>query len=307
VKARRWFTTHTGVTGDNGHYSVDGQFRRDAEYNIDWERHDFAIRKGWFAGARFNGPKMRGDWNPIWNHGEQMHYARAFMAAERYYYGNIFGLRKPPLNTFWSPQMKIRLHNDQGPHFNLCNMARLSSVNTILPSPANHCEERRFLGLGNQINIYRTQGNLGTVMFRGMYASVIHELAHASHWKMSSGNNFDNSEKIVKESWAEGIEKIITRDYFGSTIVPFNTPSVPIYGNINFGITPFEYTGVVEDLVDGAETNLINGDMVSGYTIREIEDALQNSTTWHAWRNAIINMHTNNTETYVDELFDYWN
>jgi hypothetical protein len=71
VKARRWFTTHTGVTGDNGHYSVDGQFRRDAEYNIDWERHDFAIRKGWFAGARFNGPKMRGDWNPIWNHGSR--------------------------------------------------------------------------------------------------------------------------------------------------------------------------------------------------------------------------------------------
>jgi hypothetical protein len=289
VRARRWFVTHTGISGFNGYYQADGQFRRQAEYNLDWERQHFAIRKGWLAGAHFNGPQQRGDWNPIWNHGEQMHYARAFVAAERYYYGDVFGLRRPPMNTAQSPQMKIRNHSVNSPHTTICGTTS---------APATHCEPRRFLGLGNQINIYRRPYALE---FEGMYSTVIHELAHASHWKMSFvGENFDDCEVIVKETWAVGVETQLTKsvfpDYEGSN------------GNRRLNRGDFNYTALVEDLIDEAENNLAAGDMVTGYTIRQLEDALQNRTTWHAWADEIVLRYPNNpTKYYVNHCFYYWN
>ncbi len=36
VKARRWFTTHTGITDANGYYSCNGRFKRPANYHFDW-------------------------------------------------------------------------------------------------------------------------------------------------------------------------------------------------------------------------------------------------------------------------------
>ena len=57
VRARRWFTTHTGIANADGYYSCDGRFRRDANYSIDWERYEFAIQDGWLNGATYNGPK----------------------------------------------------------------------------------------------------------------------------------------------------------------------------------------------------------------------------------------------------------
>ena len=48
-------------------------------------------------------------------------------------------------------------------------------------------------------------------------------------------------------------------------------------------------------------------DQVNGYTIRQIEDALQGKRTWNIWRDNIKNLHNNATENNLDTLFDYWN
>lgn len=63
VKARRWFTTHTDITDENGDYECDGTFENDANYSIDWEKYQFSIQDSWMDGARYNGPKITGDWN----------------------------------------------------------------------------------------------------------------------------------------------------------------------------------------------------------------------------------------------------
>ena len=39
--------------------------------------------------------------------------------------------------------------------------------------------------------------------------------------------------------------------------------------------------------------------MVSGYTIRQIEDALKGSRDWNTWRARIINKYYNTPERYV--------
>ena len=51
-----------------------------------------------------------------------------------------------------------------------------------------------------------------------IYATTIHELAHASHWELRRGEwNDNNLETKVKESWARGVEWELTRMVYPSS------------------------------------------------------------------------------------------
>lgn len=275
VKARRWFTTHHGTVYPNGYYICDGTFKRDANYSLDWERYDFALREGWLDGANINGPKKEGTWDLDFYNNKNAFHAKVFMAANHYYYKNIKGLRRPPQNGTFKTQMHIRCYNEINANDN-----------------GNHREERRFLGLGNQIKIFNPQNKIDEI-----YGTVIHELAHSSHWNMwRQGEDFDNSDKIVKESWARGVEWILTTDTYPNYFLP-------TWRKKDGYLEPYlYYTLVVKDMIDGPSF-----DNVDGYTIREIEDALQGQKTWNGWEDNIKNKYTNATENNLDALFDYWN
>ncbi|MFZ2430920.1 MAG: hypothetical protein WAW57_07235, partial [Lutibacter sp.] len=86
-----------------------------------------------------------------------------------------------------------------------------------------------------------------------------------------------------------------------------------IYPSYRGGLTILpDYTQIVVDMVDinySYSSNLNNGlynDNVSGYTIREIEDALDGEKTWDGWKNNIKNKYNNGTENNLDALFNYW-
>lgn len=121
-----------------------------------------------------------------------------------------------------------------------------------------------------------------------LYSTTIHELAHASHWDMGKHSDFNKADLIVCESWARGVQWAIT-------LLEYPGYSGPSY----FG----DYSGLVEDLVDGISSY----DKVSGYTMRQIEDALIGQRTWNGWRDNIKNKYTNGTENQVDALFSHWN
>jgi hypothetical protein len=267
VKARRWFTTHKGFTNSNGDYSCDGEFRHDANYSLQWERKHFSIRSGTYGQATYDGPKQRGNWNLDLNSGSHMFYARIFRAAHQYYYHNIDGLNRPPLNnSLFDPQLKIAAYNQ---------------VNTTING--NAAPWRRFLGLGNFIKLYNPQNKINAI-----HGTTIHELTHASHWNMCSPkSNYNNSDEIVAESWARGVQWWLTRKYYPGYQPPYT-----------FG----SYTGVVEDMIDG-----VGGyDQVQGYTIAQIEQAVKNKKTWAAWRDNVINLYANASEGNVPALYNYW-
>ncbi len=48
-------------------------------------------------------------------------------------------------------------------------------------------------------------------------------------------------------------------------------------------------------------------DQVTGYAIRQIEDALLGQRTWNGWKNNIKNLYANETENKLDAAFNYWN
>lgn len=214
VRARRWFTTHRGFVNASGYYSCDGEFRRDANYSIDWERYDFALQDGWLNGATYNGPKKRGNWDLNLKDDKQEYYATIFRAAHHYYYKDIKGLKRPPTNSFGKTQMKI-----------LANYKSNNEINGY------HQKDIRIFGLYARIHLYNPQNSSSEI-----YGTTIHELAHASHWELRKNNwNDNNLPSKIKESWARGVQWELTRMVY------------PLYQPFYFG----DYTGVVQDLIDG--------------------------------------------------------
>jgi hypothetical protein len=281
VKARRWFTTYEGITNQSGYYSCNGTFNGSANYSLQFERYDFEIRDGWLSTANINGPKRNFNWNLNMKGGKQEFWATIFRATSHYYYDDIHGLRRPPQNSFWNTQLKLRA------------MFESNSSN------GTHCPSCRFLGLGSAIKIYNPQN-----FSMDIYGTTIHEIAHASHWKMDSFTygcqNDDNcavqcclGDLKVAESWARGVQWELTR------MVYINyTPNYDAVGGSSVPV----YTGVVQDMIDG-----ISGyDQVTGYTIRQIEDALPGQLTWNAWKTNIKNLYNNATKENLDALFDFW-
>ncbi|PCI31130.1 MAG: hypothetical protein COB60_12680 [Flavobacteriaceae bacterium] len=278
IRARRWFTTHTGFTNTRGEFSCNGRFRGKARYRLDWERYHFALRSGGFSSAEKKGPRGRKKyWNWHITSGEHKYYATIFRAAYHYYYKNNKGLRRPPKNSFWRTQIKIG-----------------AFTQTKDDKSGAHSTVWRAFGLSTPIKIYAYSNTSQQV-----YATTIHELAHASHWNMDK-SDFNDTESKVKESWARGVEWELTRmEYFGyrggSTYMP-------------------KYTQVVVDMIDlpseldsNRGSEILSQDDVQGYTIRQIEDALMHKKTWNSWRNNIKNKYNNETKNKLDALFNYWN
>ena len=288
VRARRWFTTYEGITNSQGYFECNGQFKKEANYSFNWERHHFSIRSGAFGQAKYDGPKQKGNWNVMIDNGTHEFYAVIFRAAFHYYYGNIQDLRRPPLNEILTPQMKIGAYHEENDDIN-----------------GNFSPSTRPLGVFNWIRIYNPDH-----VHSAIYATTIHELAHAAHWKMDK-NAFNNADLIVIESWTRGVQWTLTKMVY------------PYY-NLQNSYYRCSYTGVIEDMIDGFGTTVSYGylsssddelvektlsyyDRVNGYTIKQIEDALIGVRTWNEWRDNIKNMHENSTESHLNSAFTYWN
>lgn len=265
VRARRWFTTHTGMSNAQGRFSCSGRFRRPANYFIKWKRDDFTIRWSTLSAAKYRGPKKTGDWNLNIKGGTQEYYATIFRAAHHYYYKDIKGLKRPPQNYSWKTKIKISAKYETNDKLN-----------------GQHCKDCRWFGIFSRIYIYNPQENTSDI-----YATTIHELAHASHWELRRGKwNDNNLPKKVKESWARGVQWELTRMKYEGYVPPY------------FG----DYTGIVQDLIDGKS----GYDQVSGYTIKQIEDVLSNTSSWKSWENNIKNNYNNDTENNLDAVFNRW-
>jgi hypothetical protein len=245
----------------------------------------FSIRSDNSGQAKLDGPKRKGNWNRNIKGGRSQYYATIFRAAYHYYYGNIQGLRRPPKNSPSKVQMKISAMNKEDP--DAAGMFQ------------GHIVKKRMFGIGNQVKIW-TPGKKSSTT----YSCTIHELAHASHWNMDR-RSFNNSSLIVWESWACGVQVALTR---------------MVYPKYTWKYSRRDYTGIVQDMLDGIKiqgTSYWNvykrirhrtyADLVSGYTIRQIEDALKGKRSWNNWKESIKEKYKNETEEHLDAAFTYWN
>jgi hypothetical protein len=272
ILIRQWFTVDNGITDVNGNFST-GTVRGEAKYIIQWERQHYDIRSGWFGQAETKGPtKKNQPWNYSITGDDNIQYAMIHRAAHHYYYKNINGLRRPPLDAEMPARMKIAAI-DEFPDGSNGDTSFWRGLGGILPTiriyKRNNCDE--------------------------YYGTTIHELAHSSHWKMEWWT-FQTVDDKVKESWARGVQWELSRMVY------------PNYERDGENLP--NYTLVVRDLIDSDGRygkRFIAGEYTSGYTISQIENSLKYQKTWNDWKNKIKNDYENTTENNLDKVFDYWN
>lgn len=315
VRARRWFTTHKGFTDNNGSYSCDGRFRRDANYSIKWDRYEYSIRSGSIGQATLNGPKRRGNWNvdlgnsnSLTVNDKQQYYAIIHQGALDYYYGTRFGLTSPPRNSFLKRQLKIAARTENG--------------------QSSYVKARR-IWFGADISL-QAWGETS----QRVYGTIIHELAHAAH-RQVDGNSYNNvvydaytnpcvslngcdnlgstgnNNRRLLETWPTTVETVFTlsryRDRFGITGYDYTDDN---FQNVTIA-RENHYTSAGWDMIDNVNQRIRYGanypiDRVEGYTIVQLEQALKGAKTWWEWRDNIRERYVNPTEGNLNELFNNW-
>lgn len=297
ARAHRWFEVREQLTDVNGDFNVGHHFRYDVNYSIKWERNDYNIRSGRHGQAYFNGPKQKGNWNLDILNGVSWHYGQVHRGAFEYYYNNQTGLRSPPTIGFLGSRLSIGLFDD-------CDRA-------------NYRHWQR-LWLGPEIRMYTKRPNCAARNSQEQFRTIIHELAHASHFNISHWH-FRNSANMVQESWALGAAWAFERLRYPADVINFQNlrlQNAPLIDGVRFDVVNWgerQYTPVVIDLVDNDNQRATWGfgntdfpiDNVSGYSIRNIEDALVQKRTMDAWRDQLKTNKPNLvTDTQVDDLFN---
>ena len=314
VLMRQWFTVRQGITDGNGNFST-GYVRGKARYVIQWERHNYSVRNGSLFQAETDGPNVKQQsWNTTINGGDDEYHALIHQGAHDFYYGPRFGLTSPPTNGFGAPQIKIAAREING---------------------TSHYVKAKQIYFGAQISLQKWGRPSDEV-----YGTTVHELAHAAHKKVhaASYNNLvwkaytwpcldfgscepsslttsqKNARRLL-ESWPNAVEvEFVLARYkkpHNNYSVYFNDLSENLQKQTIVG-QPF-YTSIGRDLIDNVNQRVLYNnnfalpvDRVSGYTIKQLENALYNADEWNEWRNNIKNMYANSTEIYVDELFNNW-
>ncbi len=154
----------------------------------------------------------------------------------------------------------------------------------------------------------------------GIYATTVHELTHAGHREldpeMFSVLHLGNCERLMlQESWAEGVETVVTNDRnkrLSSTYInPTNDNIGWNYQRQRNAVDEMtEYTPIVADLIDNLDqnevfSNIYSTDRVKNYNLQQIQRAVDNCRTIDCWERNLRNYYNNSSEQYSKELFDY--
>ena len=123
------------------------------------------------------------------------------------------------------------------------------------------------------------------------------------------------------ESWAEGVETIVTNDRY-KRLAPnylatnsFNSTNLKYWNDVKQTErieVMTEYTPIVIDLIDNVNQKdlpNVSGnqpiDRVSGYSLSQIQGALRNCRDINCWESNLGNQYANSTEGNLTELFNY--
>ena len=231
-------------------------------------------------------------------------YAHIHRAAYTYYYQHSrWGIKSPPLD---GKLLKQRVHIGA---MDKAGRAHFYDFNKFFTTP--------------QIKVYRYDKDNIEQRAIDLFATTIHELAHASHWEMgySYGQyavDYIFRKAIIPESWASCVEYVVTNDIYPPQTSDYGWDALKYadYQKLTIKASKKDgYTGVFIDCIDTynqREKEFYNElypiDRVSGYNLSQIEKAIKfgsNDTTAYGLK-AVINglrQYNNPTNIYLEELF----
>ena len=311
VRARRWFTTHEGITDANGNFTCDGTFKGEANYCIKWERAYWDIREGYIGQAYYNGPKQSGEWNLNIdaNAEKSLRYATIHRAAFRIYYGNINQLMRPG----HSRKEKISYFHRK-----------------CWTNPINGSYYTYQLGTGivSDVRIFG-KNKYGWRPMSQIFSTTCHELGHVIHCVYTPSRYHDARIRYI-EAWARCFQYYVTMLEYSDLellsnleIVSDFKHSITIDNLYNFQVwhkclgAP-DYPPIFIDVIDNYnqaahnshETCSYPNDNVYFQNIKSFESMVLNSTTFDEVREKLI-LKSNSlgiglNPTDINTLFDYY-
>ncbi len=322
VKVRKWgfLVIRTAYTNQNGQFQTSSTRTKYVKYAVWFQNSSkrFVVKAGtvfWDAKHRGHVRYKRACWNQHFTRGTHSHFYSLIHNAARDYFSRAmltFSMHRPTGDYPWSERLKI------------CGKWNSSNSNMWdLPLP--------IVGsIVSEIRIGRLDRNDNHLPSNQIFGTVTHEMTHAGHYRMDPlffiniNNNCER--KLIRESWAEAVETVITNNrynqltgnnYFASN--RFNGTNLRFYNSRRQtetidGTGGFdeidEYSPLFIDMVDNINQNLLTlagnqpVDRVQNYTLRQLQESLKTSRGLYGLKERIKNMHSNSTEGFIDELFN---
>ena len=299
-----WREAHTDK---DGKFRIPEKWSFDIDYEANFDSDEFLLEDGhsvYGEDLEIEKNNKHSDWNETFT-GDKAKWCIVWTAAYQYYYGDIEGLHRPRQNEWYNFSLDIQVYyKSDSKKYVWWGKSSQASYNYV-PTVADWVE----------INTKNRKS-------REIYANVMHELAHSSHyenmsthqWYYPQSVEFSNLPTRLKETYAVGIDYYFQKKRYGNK----GGAGWDGYGRIYDYWSSNGYTGLVQDLIDNdsyfakdAEKSKKTGDAVSGFTINEIENAVIHSTSWNGLRDYIKkNYPANSKRKYkaadMDKLFDYW-
>lgn len=296
IKVRKWgfLVFKTARTNNNGEFQTSSTRTKRVKYAVYFNGGNrFTVKAGtWFWNARHRGTRTykRACWYQHFTGGRSHFYSFVQNAAHDYYSRVIFAY-----NLWW-------------PHTRIFISAKYDDCNSSQTRP-------HWLPFTSHLRVTRKNGNCQYRGSDGIYATTVHELTHSAHRRHDGGlfsifSIGSCNRAILIESYAEGVETIVTNDRYNNLFNPYNSR-----WNFNRQLeqinTMNEYTPIVADLIDNFNQQAIYGDNrpidnVDGYTLNQIQNAIDNCRDVDCWENNLNNIRPNGvTTSELNQLFDY--
>ena len=298
VRARRWFTVATANTSvSNGTFYISRRFRRDVNYSLKFETYKHKVTNWIGSATTHNGPKRKGDWNMniAYNNASET-WVRATLMNAIYHFRTQASRHKLKLPGFFTT-VKVR---------GVFKSGRSNAIGVVrhIPLGANSLIFR------NDVKIY-TKTSRGTQLKTdNFYSLMMHELGHVSHALKSPVNSI-LSLGIVNESFATAVEYYFTLPYYPNDVdhlIDQSRTEIEDGSDDSWKYSPF-FIDMIDDSNQRDDNNNSTdyaNDNVSGYTLEQIQKALDRRTTIGGVCKYLQDNYSNSTEGNLDELADFY-
>ncbi len=313
VRARRFFKWSKGQTDGHGCFSVNKRYRRSVRYSIKWEVVDrYKVSNAWGFARTYNRPggRTRSYWHPVIQrdaNGREV-WTEATMANAMHDFhvqATAHHLKTPSSGN----KLKVRMMYGNGTSNAINGSFRHNPAYFVLGGIGGMQVIHSLLR--NDVRFYVEPAD-GTP---AIYKAMMHELGHMSHI-LKSGFNFQTTylvEPMAVESFGMATEYYFMLPYYREYVN--SIPEEPEF-EINKGGRSWQYTPFFIDLQDTQnQRNARPGDFhadqfaddrVSGYSLEQMQKALDNRTTLRGVQEYLKIHYHNSTEQHIERLRSFY-
>ncbi len=287
VRVRRWFTIKTDYTNSNGYYKISKRFRRAVNYSIVFRTPRFRVT-GWTGhSSRYNGPKKENSW------------------SKDFGWHSEWWVRSTLINAITDFKTQATSHG-----LALPSTLHPERVRPLFRDGVSNVIFHYVPG-GSDVQIFTKDGttNLET---DDLHQLMMHELGHVSHITKSRVL-FLATNAIVRESWAVATEYYFTLPYYPNNLSVTRLRDQSKSQIEQGGDRSWQYTPFFIDLRDNTnqldDANAISGwadDDVSGYTLKQMQEAMNKKTKLSGIRTYLKDNYNNSTEGHLGKLVDFY-